>query len=84
MLSIITGYILIDNYVLSKYRYERAFVDFFEDELVRRNYDWKDVMNAFLFTGDEPLFSSVIADRMLQISFIHSLTQYDTKQTLFN
>lgn len=46
-------------------RYERAFVDFFEDELVRRAYVWEDVVHHFLFSGDEPIFNSIIADRML-------------------
>lgn len=43
-------------------QYERAFVDFFEDELVRRAYVWEDVVHHFLFSGDEPIFNSIIAD----------------------
>ncbi|RAK96192.1 questin oxidase family protein [Aspergillus ibericus CBS 121593] len=42
--------------------YQRAFVDFFEDELVRQGYDWKSVVNEYLFSGKEPLFNSVVAD----------------------
>ncbi|RAH54202.1 MGS207 protein [Aspergillus piperis CBS 112811] len=42
--------------------YQRAFVDFFEDELVRQSYDWKQVVNEYLFSGKEPIFNSIIAD----------------------
>jgi hypothetical protein len=45
------------------YRYQRAFVDFFEDELVRHGYDWKKVVSDYLFSGFEPMFSSLVADR---------------------
>lgn len=44
-------------------RYERAFVDFFEDELVHHGYDWKAVANEFLFSGKEKLFNSLISGR---------------------
>ncbi|KAI9927811.1 hypothetical protein ASPWEDRAFT_173462 [Aspergillus wentii DTO 134E9] len=42
--------------------YQRAFVDFFEDELVRLGYDWKQVVTDYLFVGKRPLFNSIIAD----------------------
>ncbi|OOF96746.1 hypothetical protein ASPCADRAFT_206917 [Aspergillus carbonarius ITEM 5010] len=42
--------------------YQRAFVDFFEDELVHQGYDWKSVVGDFLFSGKEPLFNSLAAD----------------------
>jgi hypothetical protein len=45
-------------------RYQRAFVDYFEDELVRHGYDWKKVVHEYLFSGPEPMFNSIIADRM--------------------
>ncbi|KAF5616687.1 cell cycle checkpoint [Fusarium sp. NRRL 52700] len=42
-------------------RYQRAFVDFFEDKLVMRfNYDWHQEMEHYLFTGDEPLINGLI------------------------
>ncbi|KAF5022240.1 hypothetical protein F66182_5713 [Fusarium sp. NRRL 66182] len=42
-------------------RYQRAFVDFFEDRLVMRfNYDWRQEIDHYLFTGDEPLFHGLI------------------------
>lgn len=45
-------------------RYQKAFVDFFEDELVRFSYDWKQVVAEYLFTGKEPVFNAIIADCM--------------------
>ncbi|PYH76699.1 hypothetical protein BO82DRAFT_358935 [Aspergillus uvarum CBS 121591] len=47
---------------LSRREYQRAFVDFFEDELVRHSYDWKEVISQYLLSGKEPLFSSLVAD----------------------
>ncbi|KAN0074045.1 Protein of unknown function (DUF4243) domain containing protein [Elaphomyces granulatus] len=46
---------------LGKREYQRAYVDFFEDELVRKGYDWKAVVHRFLFSGKEPLISSITA-----------------------
>uniref|UniRef100_A0A093VJ30 Uncharacterized protein n=1 Tax=Talaromyces marneffei PM1 TaxID=1077442 RepID=A0A093VJ30_TALMA len=42
-------------------RYERAFLDLFEDDLVDQGYDWKAVLQKFLFTGEQPLISSITA-----------------------
>ncbi|PWY86831.1 hypothetical protein BO70DRAFT_360541 [Aspergillus heteromorphus CBS 117.55] len=47
---------------LSCREYQRAFVDFFEDELVHQGYDWKEVVMDYLFSGKEPLFSSIAVD----------------------
>lgn len=45
-------------------RYQRAFVDFFEDQLVEPFfYDWKKELLHFLFNGSEPLFHSLIGGR---------------------
>ncbi|KAJ4173834.1 hypothetical protein NW754_012826 [Fusarium falciforme] len=42
-------------------RYQRAFVDYFEDKLVMRfNYDWRQELVHYLFTGDEPLWHGLI------------------------
>lgn len=49
--------------LLIRCRYQRAFVDYFEDELVRHAYEWKKVVNEYLFSGPEPMFNSIIADR---------------------
>ncbi|KAL2008795.1 hypothetical protein VTN00DRAFT_6989 [Thermoascus crustaceus] len=47
---------------LGKREYQRAFVDFFEDELVRYCYDWKKVVHKFLFKGNEPLINGIVSD----------------------
>ncbi|KAM0305157.1 hypothetical protein ACHAPM_001531 [Fusarium culmorum] len=42
-------------------RFQRAYVDFFEDKFVMRfKYDWRQEMQHYLFTGDEPLFHGLI------------------------
>jgi Questin oxidase-like len=47
---------------LGKREYERAFVDFFEDELVLKGYDWKAVVSEFLFEEKkEPLVNCLVA-----------------------
>lgn len=51
------------NVRLEQIRYQRAFVDFFEDELVHFGYDWKQVVSKYLFSGKEPVFNAIIADR---------------------
>lgn len=46
-------------------RYQRAYVDFFEDELaLKHDYDWKTVAREFLFEGENPLINCVISGRM--------------------
>jgi hypothetical protein len=42
-------------------RYSRAYLDFFEDEVVRSNYDWKRVVQRYVAEGDEPLLSGMIS-----------------------
>lgn len=42
-------------------RYQRAYVDFFEDQLaLKHDYDWKAVARHFLFEGEAPLINCVI------------------------
>lgn len=42
-------------------RYQRAYVDFFEDALALRfNYDWKKVVEEYMFNGKEPLVNALI------------------------
>ncbi|PTB67036.1 hypothetical protein BBK36DRAFT_1135244 [Trichoderma citrinoviride] len=42
-------------------RYQRAFLDYFEDKLAMEfAYDWKQEMQHFLFSGEEPLFHGLI------------------------
>jgi len=45
-------------------RYQRAFIDFFEDQLVSKKYDVKEVINEFLLRGKEPLINGIISGRM--------------------
>jgi hypothetical protein len=52
------------GYLLIRSRFDRAFVDFFEDEMVRLSYDWKEVVAEYLFTDKEPMFDSIMASRM--------------------
>ena len=45
--------------------YQRAFVDFFEDAVALRHaYDWKKVVNEYMFEGEEPLVNSLVCGRM--------------------
>lgn len=46
---------------LGKKEYQRAFVDFFEDRLVNYSYDWKKMVNEYLFGGKEPLINNMIS-----------------------
>ncbi|KAK3936200.1 cell cycle checkpoint protein RAD17 [Diplogelasinospora grovesii] len=42
-------------------RYQRAYVDFFEDALAMEHaYDWKKVMEAYMLKGKEPLVNGLI------------------------
>ena len=42
-------------------RYQRAFVDFYEDELaLKYGYDWKKVAEEYLFSGKQPLIHGFI------------------------
>lgn len=48
-------------------RYQRAYVDFFEDALaLKYAYNWKKVMEEYMFKGDEPLINGLIGGRMHQ------------------
>lgn len=46
---------------LGKREYQRAFVDFFEDQLVQYSYDWKKMLDDYLFGGEQPLINNFIA-----------------------
>ncbi|KAL1960726.1 hypothetical protein VTO42DRAFT_6556 [Malbranchea cinnamomea] len=49
------------RYFLGKKEYQRAYVDFFEDEVVRRGYDWRRVVEEYLCEGEEPLVNSLVS-----------------------
>lgn len=46
---------------LGKREYQRAYVDFFEDELVEHGYDWQALLNEYLLSGKEPLINNLIS-----------------------
>ncbi|AEO54420.1 hypothetical protein MYCTH_2296978 [Thermothelomyces thermophilus ATCC 42464] len=42
-------------------RYQRAYVDFFEDALAMKHaYNWKELIEKYMFKGDEPLVNGLI------------------------
>jgi hypothetical protein len=44
-------------------RYQRAYVDFFEDKIANWNigyYDWRKLVDKFIFSGDQPLAHGLI------------------------
>lgn len=44
--------------------YQRAYVDFFEDELaLKYGYKWKKVVDEFLFSGKNPIVNGLIGNR---------------------
>ncbi len=58
---------MTENLILNLDRYQRAYVDFFEDQLVLSGYDWKKVLGEYLFTGKAPLINCLIGGRMYPI-----------------
>lgn len=45
-------------------RYQKSFVDFYEDELaLKYNYKWKEVAEEYLLSGKEPLIHGLIGGR---------------------
>ena len=48
---------------LGKREYQRAFVDYFEDQLVAKRYDWKALLDEYLFEGKEPLVNGLVSGR---------------------
>jgi len=46
-------------------RYQRAWIDFFEDQLVQFGYDWRELLDDFLYSGKQPLINNLIAGRKL-------------------
>ncbi|KAJ5780680.1 hypothetical protein N7457_005840 [Penicillium paradoxum] len=54
---------------LGRREFDRAFVNFFEDEMVNLGYDWKEVVTEYLFDGKEPVFDSIMAS--LGLPLVH-------------
>ncbi|KAL9623202.1 MAG: hypothetical protein Q9160_002517 [Pyrenula sp. 1 TL-2023] len=46
---------------LGNREYQRAFVDFFEDQLVTHGYDWKAVIEEYTFKGKNPLVNCLVS-----------------------
>lgn len=40
-------------------RYARAYLDFFEEELVKANGDWRKLLQKYMFEGDMPLATGI-------------------------
>jgi hypothetical protein len=49
--------------MLTVTRYQRAFIDFFEDQLVATQYNLDELLDEFLFGGKEPLINGLISGR---------------------
>jgi hypothetical protein len=41
--------------------HQRNFADFYEDELVARGYDWKQLIEYYLYQGEDSLASQLIS-----------------------
>ncbi|KAF1951860.1 hypothetical protein CC80DRAFT_552930 [Byssothecium circinans] len=46
---------------LGRREYQRAFVDFFEDQLALKKYDWKLLLEEYMFKGKEPLINGLVS-----------------------
>jgi hypothetical protein len=60
--------------------YQRAYLDFFEDELVRLDYDWKEVVREYLLAGPEPLINGLISGlghSMIHLGYAFELNSKD-------
>jgi hypothetical protein len=44
-------------------RYQRAFIDFFEDQLVSNQYVLQEILDEYLLGGKEPLINGLISGR---------------------
>ncbi|CAI7574409.1 unnamed protein product [Penicillium glandicola] len=60
--------------------FDRAFVDFFEDEMVQKSYDWKEVMVEYMFTGKEPMFDSIMASLGLPLIHLAYAFEMDSRE----
>lgn len=64
-------------------RYQRAYVDFFEDELALKfSYDWKALIEEYLYSGKAPLVNALTSGRELQLHI--SLSCFKETDRSFN
>ena len=61
---------------LGRREYERAFIDFFEDQVVSHGYDWRAVVRKFLFEGERPLANGVVSSGLAH-PIIHTAYGYE-------
>ncbi|KAL8949074.1 MAG: hypothetical protein Q9183_007634, partial [Haloplaca sp. 2 TL-2023] len=54
---------LSTNLTKTSTRYQRAYLDFFEDQLVLNGYSWRKVLETYLFEGKHPLINNLISGR---------------------
>lgn len=61
--------------------YQRAYTDFFEDEVVRHNYDWRAVVMDILLTGPEPLINNLatagLGHPLIHLGYAYELNSRD-------
>jgi hypothetical protein len=50
-------------------RYQRAFIDFFEDQLVSNRYNLREILDEYLLGGKEPLVNGLISGRKYSAHF---------------
>jgi hypothetical protein len=55
--------------VLIRNRYQRAFIDFFEDQLVSKRYNLQELLEEYLLGGKEPLINGMISGRAFESAF---------------
>lgn len=60
---------------MGRREYQRAFVDFFEDQLVQKRYEWREVLEEFLYGGKQPLINGIISGREYTVVSLVSLFQ---------
>lgn len=57
---------------LGRRQYQRAYVDFFEDNLAMEfSYNWKQVVTHFLFSSEVPLINGLIGGREYSVPSHH-------------
>lgn len=62
---------------LGKKEYQRAFIDFFEDQLVKHGYNWRSLLDEFMLSGKEPLINNLIAGLahpLIHLGYAHELS----------
>ncbi|KAJ5970931.1 uncharacterized protein N7479_000849 [Penicillium vulpinum] len=61
-------------------KFDRAFVDLFEDEMVNLSYDWKEAVAEYLFTDKDPMFDSIMASLGLPLIHLAYAFEMDSRE----